>query len=144
MGKWNEVHDLPVTGLAARPCSQCFKMPGEKQTGVKINIVSTSVDNRIAFLTLQRRSKIEFFTKKWNYESFGGLCFNFFQLVFAWWFLITIFDWMTLYYDMCHEYFVRWKLASSIKLEWSGIVCCIYTNMFWETSDNVNLSVTPY
>jgi WD40 repeat protein len=48
-----EVHDLPVTCIAARP----YEVPlqGEEDSGVKFNALSASADSQMAWLTLQRR-----------------------------------------------------------------------------------------
>jgi hypothetical protein len=48
-----EVHDLPVTCIAARP----YEVPlqGEEQSGVRFNAISASADSQMAWLTLQRR-----------------------------------------------------------------------------------------
>ncbi|KAG7354686.1 WD repeat-containing protein [Nitzschia inconspicua] len=49
-----EVHDLPVTCIAARP----FDVPlqGEDQSLVKYNAICASADSKIGWLTLQRRN----------------------------------------------------------------------------------------
>lgn len=49
-----EVHDLPVTCIAARP----FPVPlqGEEETGVAIHARSASADSKMGLLTLQRRA----------------------------------------------------------------------------------------
>jgi hypothetical protein len=49
-----EVHDLPVTCIAARP----FDVPlqGEEQSKVKYNILSASADSQMGWLTLQRHN----------------------------------------------------------------------------------------
>jgi len=48
-----EVHDLPVTCIAARP----FDVPleGEDESGVKYNALSASADSQMAWLTIQRK-----------------------------------------------------------------------------------------
>jgi hypothetical protein len=53
---FKEVHDLPVTGIAARP----FPVPLQgEENGVQIHARSASADSQLACLTLQRRGPPE-------------------------------------------------------------------------------------
>jgi WD domain, G-beta repeat len=49
---FKEIHDLPVTGIAARPYQMAIR--GEED-GVQINVRSVSADNKMTCLTLQTR-----------------------------------------------------------------------------------------
>lgn len=49
-----EVHDLPVTCIAARPFD--VNLQGEECTGVRIHARSASADSRLGCLTLQRKA----------------------------------------------------------------------------------------
>mmetsp|Transcript_31292 Transcript_31292/g.75691 ORF Transcript_31292/g.75691 Transcript_31292/m.75691 type:complete len:447 (-) Transcript_31292:26-1366(-) len=48
-----EVHDLPVTCIAARPWP--VELQGETDSKIKFNALSASADSQMAWLTLQRR-----------------------------------------------------------------------------------------
>lgn len=48
-----EVHDLPVTCIAARPWP--VELQGEAESKIKFNALSASADSQMAWLTLQRR-----------------------------------------------------------------------------------------
>lgn len=54
--RWDTLHDLPVTCIAARPLPMEF--PGEDLTGVMVDAISASADNKMAFLTKQRKSTL--------------------------------------------------------------------------------------
>jgi len=51
---FKEIHDLPVTCIAARP----FPVPlqGEEETGVEVHARSASADSKLGLLTLQRKA----------------------------------------------------------------------------------------
>ena len=53
--KWIEIHDLPVTCIAARPTP--LPLPGDEEEGIAVDVMSASADNRLSKLTLQRRNR---------------------------------------------------------------------------------------
>lgn len=74
--KFPEVHELPVTCIAARPYST--PLQGDEE-GVVINALSASADSKFALLTLQRRGP-----KKQGSNTSGG-SFSLFSTTFILW-----------------------------------------------------------
>lgn len=52
--KWDEVHDLPITCIAARPLPT--SLIGELDN-VRMNAITASADNKLSFVTTERRRK---------------------------------------------------------------------------------------
>jgi len=57
---WKEAHETPVTCIAARPAPGNFPgdFPGEERTGVTVDVMTASFDNKLLFLTKQRNSRL--------------------------------------------------------------------------------------
>jgi hypothetical protein len=73
---FGQVHDLPVTCIAARPYEVSLK--GEDFTGVRIHARSASADSQLACISLQRRVP----RKRKNYSSgTSGSSFAILQLI---------------------------------------------------------------
>eukprot|EP00557_Chaetoceros_sp_GSL56_P013755 CAMPEP_0176484208 /NCGR_PEP_ID=MMETSP0200_2-20121128/4331_1 /TAXON_ID=947934 /ORGANISM="Chaetoceros sp., Strain GSL56" /LENGTH=523 /DNA_ID=CAMNT_0017880665 /DNA_START=53 /DNA_END=1621 /DNA_ORIENTATION=+ len=54
---WDGAHDLPVTCIAARPLP--LSLSGEDVTGVRVDAISASADNKLCYLTRQRKSTLK-------------------------------------------------------------------------------------
>jgi WD40 repeat protein len=85
---FSEVHDLPVTCIAARPFD--VDLQGENFTGVRVHAKSASADGQMGCLTLQRKA-----TKRRDVSSStgGGLMHSIHRLLvvtFVLWFLSPI------------------------------------------------------
>jgi hypothetical protein len=68
MKKFPEVHDLPVTCIAARP----FPVPllcDEDSDGVQMHAISASADSQLAWLTMQRRGRSKGVPSETNLKS---------------------------------------------------------------------------
>jgi WD40 repeat protein len=54
---WESAHDLPVTCIAARPLP--LPLAGEELTGISVDGISASADNKLTFVTKQRKSTLK-------------------------------------------------------------------------------------
>ena len=71
---FREVHELPVTCVAARPLHVPDPFRGEVESGVIVHAISASADSKLALLTLQRRAPRK--------KGSGGSGFGFLDFVF--------------------------------------------------------------
>lgn len=79
-----EVHDLPVTCVAARPFYPSQPFRGELGTGVTVHAMSASADSKMSMLTLMKRAPT-------NKSSGGGPLGFLGSLLFRHWFLVLLF-----------------------------------------------------
>ena len=133
--KWEEVHDLPVTCIAARPLP--FELPGEEMTGIKIDIISASADNRLLALTLQRKSTLKPIKKKrTGSKSAGEISFgilNSFILIIL---LIGLAYIVTDFYDECTDIHIFEDKEQAIE--------CLLDSVLWSRQDRPGVSFVPH
>jgi WD40 repeat protein len=110
-----EVHDLPVTCIAARPFD--VELQGENFTGVQIHAKSASADGQMACLTLQRKA-----LNKSNgspTSSWDGIMLSIHRLIvasFILWFISPI---AHIAVDKCGYLFTerRWELVGNCLID---------------------------
>jgi len=56
--RWTKAHETPVTCIAARPVGPFSDLPGEERTGVTVDVLTASFDNKLLFLTKQKKSRL--------------------------------------------------------------------------------------
>ena len=72
-----ECHELPVTGIAARPYP--VPLQGESEDGIAVHARSASGDSTLARLTLQKRAPRA--PREWTPREGGGVCYNLSRLL---------------------------------------------------------------
>jgi WD40 repeat protein len=124
---WESAHDLPVTCIAARPLPS--PLAGEELTGVSVDGISASADNKITFVTRQRKSSLKSIKdgKKIVKSHVFGLSYLFHLLV-------CVMVWYTsrVAYDVCKD---------SIDLKE-----CVLKTVLWtaETSNRPGVGYLPH
>mmetsp|Transcript_7766 Transcript_7766/g.11142 ORF Transcript_7766/g.11142 Transcript_7766/m.11142 type:complete len:441 (+) Transcript_7766:99-1421(+) len=128
-----EVHDLPVTCIAARP----FALPlrGEED-GVMMHAISASADSQLAMLTLQRRAP-----KKKNAKGGGGgsdinLTNIFFILMWAGSIFWTMYRIVLETIELCEDELEAMALGS--------IQQCFLHTVLWAPSNRPGILVPPH
>ena len=124
---WANVHDLPVTCIAARPLP--VGLAGEQKYGVTVDAVSCSADNQMVFLTKQKRSTLK--TSKTS--DSGSSLFRF------WFFLVLIvFAYIgKVSYDVCLYEFESghdFKVAKE----------CVVHTVLWASSNRPGVESVPF
>ncbi len=118
---WECIHDLPVTCLASRPLP--IPLAGEDKTGISIDVICSSADSKMCFLTRQRKSTLKSARK----GSDGGEGLLSFYIA-----LISMLVWMVMAikisYDICGEEF--------------STDCFIHT-VWWAAKDRPGISSVP-
>lgn len=76
---WESAHDLPVTCIAARPSIR--PLSGEDLTGVVVDSISASADNKLTFVTKQRKSSLKSAKSGSNTQHMLGLSYIFHVLI---------------------------------------------------------------
>ena len=139
--KWMEIHDLPVTCIAARPTH--LPLPGEEEEGINIDIMSASADNRLSKLTLQRRSR-----KKNRGGSGGGgsgiagFGIGMLGFLFSLWFLF--FACLGIILAILTQ--LSWE-ACETEISSKDIVAvkeCIWSTVLWAPSDRPGVAFPPH
>ena len=136
--KWFEIHDLPVTCIAARPTH--LPLPGEEEEGINVDIMSASADNRLSKLTLQRRSR------KRNRDGGGGggfgMGFGLLSLLFS----LSFFFFVCLGIVLAILTQLSWE-ACEVEISNKDIMAtrdCIWNTVLWAPSDRPGISMPPH
>lgn len=137
--KWMEIHDLPVTCIAARPTH--LPLPGEEEEGINVDVMSASADNRLSKLTLQRRSR----RKNRNGSGGGGIAglgLGMLGFLFSLWFLffaclgVFLAILMQLSWETCGD-----EISSKDII---AVKECIWSTVLWAPSDRPGVAFPPH
>lgn len=130
-----EVHDLPVTGIAARPVP--ISLPGDADEGVSFDAISASADNKLAYLTTQRKAKKRRRAPGPGDVEKGGFGTGFFMF---WLWTIAIFALMLFVaresYDYCREEIAMFDV--------NAIWGCVVHGVLWADPGRPGIMVPPY
>jgi len=137
--KWFEIHDLPVTCIAARPTH--LPLPGEEEEGINVDVISASADNRLSKLTLQRRSR------KRNRDGGGGgfgfgMGFGLLSLLFS----LSFFFFVCLGIILAILTQLSWE-ACEVEISSKDFMAtkdCIWNTVLWAPSDRPGVSMPPH
>lgn len=139
---WECAHDLPVTCIAARPLP--LSLSGEDLTGVRVDAISASADNRLCYLTRQKKSTLP--KKKKNKKTLHGgervkkqnwtmfiLLYPIHLMVFA-----MIVYAIKVSFDVCREDYVE------SHYDWMAVKECVLHTALWATSDRPGIAFIPH
>eukprot|EP00553_Chaetoceros_curvisetus_P012608 CAMPEP_0204637930 /NCGR_PEP_ID=MMETSP0717-20131115/37822_1 /ASSEMBLY_ACC=CAM_ASM_000666 /TAXON_ID=230516 /ORGANISM="Chaetoceros curvisetus" /LENGTH=316 /DNA_ID=CAMNT_0051657485 /DNA_START=93 /DNA_END=1039 /DNA_ORIENTATION=- len=122
---WECAHDLPVTVIAARPLP--LPLNGEELTGVAVDAISASADNKLCFVTKQKRSTLK--KKKEKAKSgqkrYGGGMFSY--LIHLILFVMIVYA-IKVSYDVCHEDYTGFH-------DIEGVKQCVIHTVMWASPD---------
>eukprot|EP00934_Nitzschia_sp_Nitz4_P005362 Nitzschia sp. Nitz4//scaffold11_size288233//17444//18760//NITZ4_000729-RA/size288233-processed-gene-0.199-mRNA-1//-1//CDS//3329533939//5352//frame0 len=126
-----EVHDLPVTCIAARP----FLLPlkDDEENGVQMHAVSASADSQLALLTLERRSS----RRDPSSRTFQSILHTLLQWIF----------WLWVLQPVALE--IQTKCISVPSTDMSGRTMadtweCIRHDVLWAPDTRPGIAVPPY
>ncbi len=125
------VHDLPVTCIAARPLP--IPLSGEDSTGVAVDAISASADNKLCYITKQRKSTLKPKRKGGQKKRpFSLISYLIYLLIFA----ILMFV-AKVSVDVCHE-------KGSGMEDFGHIKQCVFNSVLWAPSDRPGISFIPH
>ena len=129
---WECAHDLPITCIAARPLP--LHMAGEESTGVAVDAISASADNKLCYVTRQRKSTLKPERKAGGkgYSGSGSvfsIAYLFYLLVFA----------MILYVGK-----VSFDVCSDEMTDLMGAKHCVLNVVLWAASDRPGIAFIPH
>jgi len=138
--KWMEIHDLPVTCIAARPTH--LPLPGEEEEGINVDIMSASADNRLSKLTLQRRSRKKNRGGSGGGGGIAGFGIGMLGFLFSIWFLFLMCLGVVLAIltQLSRE-------ACEAEISSKDIVAvkeCIWSTVLWAPSDRPGVAFPPH
>ncbi len=129
--RWECLHDLPVTSLATRPLP--VPLAGEDKTGVAVDVITASADQKMCFLTKQRKSTLKPVRKRSKKRS-GGLSLSF--ILFLVWMIWAI----KVSYDVCSNEFVG---IDSIEEFQNVMLECVVQTVWWASQDRPGIAFVP-
>jgi WD40 repeat protein len=125
------VHDLPVTCIAARPLP--LPLSGEDLTGVAVDAITASADNKICYVTKQRKSKMKPKPKGGQKKrSVSLISYLIYLLIFA---IIIYVSKVSV--DVCHEEFSGLGDIAQVKH-------CVFKGVLWAASDRPGVAFIPH
>jgi WD40 repeat protein len=128
---WECAHDLPVTCIAARPLP--VPLAGEELTGVAVDAISASADNKICHVTKQRKSTLKPKRKeKKNAKMRLGAFYPIYVILFA----IMVYA-AKVSFDVCHGEFVGMD-------DIVGVTQCVLHTVLWTASDRPGIAFVPH
>lgn len=133
MKKFPEVHDLPVTCIAARP----FPVPllcDETSDGVQMHAISASADSQLAWLTMQRTRRSWGGGSDTNLKSILN---SILKMAFIGWLLYPVANEIN---DKCHNDLYLISPTGSIGKTWE----CIRYEVLLAPSTRPGIAVPPY
>lgn len=131
-------HDLPVTCIAARPLP--LPMAGEELTGVAVDAISASADNKLCYVTKQRKSTLK--KKKKPRKGGGSKPFSLFSII---WYLFYLAMFAVILYvckvsvDVC-----RGEVSGGLFDDIGGVKQCVFNSVLWASSDRPGVAFIPY
>jgi len=128
---WECAHDLPVTCIAARPLP--LPLAGEELTGIAVDAISASADNKICHVTKQRKSTLKpnREERKIVKKSIGA-----FYLIYLIVFAVMVYA-AKVSFDVCHGEFVGLDATLGVKQ-------CVLHTVLWAASDRAGISFVPH
>ena len=133
--KWDTVHDLPVTCIAARPLP--MELPGEQLTGVKVDAVSASADNRLTSLTLQRKSTLKPVNTRKSRQT-NASSHSLISYLLAIFILFTLAFIFKVSYDICSG-----EITGTYS-DLDAITECVFHTVLFAPSDRPGVSFVPH
>lgn len=131
---WECAHDLPVTCIAARPLP--VPLSGEDLTGVAVDAISASADNKLTYVTKQRKSTL----KKPKRKKTGGKhqreSLGLFYPIYVLLFLMIVYA-IKVSYDVCHDEFTGEDGIDNVKH-------CLLHTVLWAESDRPGVAFIPH
>ena len=130
---WECVHDLPVTVIAARPVPVPLPLTGEDLTGISVDAITASADNKLCFVTRQKRStlkKVKETKKRSRAVAISSYLIYF--LIFG----LILFA-LKLSLDVCQD-----KYAGFAELE--VVRQCLVYNVLMASPDRPGVAFIPY
>jgi len=131
---WATIHDLPVTCIAARPLP--FEFPGEDLTGVMVDALSASADNKLLFLTKQYKSTLKIDRGR-GISSYS--CGFIFYLLSAFSIAFTAFI-FKVSFDACYSELAE---SSDLMIIQEIIQECVGHTVLWAPMDRPGVSQVP-
>lgn len=132
--KFPEVHDLPVTCIAARP----YPVPllcDQDNDGVQMHAISASADSQLAWLTLQRKSSSS--SRRSSDTNLKTMVHSFLKLAFLGWILYPIANEIK---DKCEGSIYN----SSSDQTLMGTLQCIRYEVLLAPTSRPGIAVSPY
>lgn len=131
---WEEIHDLPVTCIAARPLP--LPLAGEDKTGVAIDAICASADSKMCFLTKQRKSTLKKVRKKraGGRKAGSGISLTFIlMMIFLAWAIKVSFD-------VCSD-----ELEGGTSLDdlQHIVVDCVIHTVWWASPSRPGVAFVP-
>ena len=124
--KFPEVHDLPVTCIAARP----FPVPlRSDEDGIQMHALSASADSRLACLSLEKRRP----ARKSSSMSFKSMMDSILRFVVIGWILYPIANEV---WDKCEDEYLNNGLAEA----WE----CVRNDVLIAPASRPGIMVPPY
>jgi len=125
---FNEVHDLPVTCIAARPYDA--PLQGEED-GIRFHAMSASADSRLGNISLQKPPR----------ESKTGFLNRFLSSVYTMMIILIIAILMTrpIFLDFKEKCSYEWQMGTLV-----GVKNCILNEVLWAPSTHPGISVPPH
>lgn len=130
---WECAHDLPVTCIAARPLP--MPLAGEELTGVAVDAISASADNKICHVTKQRKSTLKPKRKERGNGSGTrslGVLYPVYLVLFA----MMVYS-IKVAFDVCHGEFAG--LGDIM-----GVKQCVLHTVLWAASDRPGIAFIPH
>eukprot|EP00560_Eucampia_antarctica_P008120 CAMPEP_0197825714 /NCGR_PEP_ID=MMETSP1437-20131217/2752_1 /TAXON_ID=49252 ORGANISM="Eucampia antarctica, Strain CCMP1452" /NCGR_SAMPLE_ID=MMETSP1437 /ASSEMBLY_ACC=CAM_ASM_001096 /LENGTH=155 /DNA_ID=CAMNT_0043425835 /DNA_START=186 /DNA_END=653 /DNA_ORIENTATION=- len=124
--KWNEVHDLPITCIAARPLPTA--LIGE-QDDIRIHTVTASADNKLSFVTTERHRRKR--SKNTQGSSHG---------VTYWFWLLTILAFVGF---LCKESYDTCETEIT-KFDFPEAVDCVLNSALWAPPTRPGIMFVPH
>ena len=141
--KFFEVHDLPVTCIAARPVPSVLSLPGEAVEGVVFNCISASADSKLAHLTCQRRARpLKKTSPTTEKNKEGGIFFLLIQVLF----LILMYFIVMESWNLCQlelRALVMFPRGDSRDILETAYGCVLHTAL-WAPSSRPGILVPPH
>jgi len=127
---WECAHDLPVTCIAARPLP--LPLSGEEVTGIRVDAITASADNRLCYVTKQRKSTLKPERKKGGKRGGLGSLYLMQLLIF----LMIIYA-LKVSFDVCHDEFAGFDDFTNAKQ-------CVVHTVLWASPDRPGVAFIPH
>lgn len=138
---FTEVHDLPVTCIAARPVPSNLALPGDNAEGVAYDALSASADNRMGYLTTQRRSR----KKKARAAGSGkGAGLSTTGFVFLLWFVMLLYLVAKMSWRLCRPELEALGALHEPAMAFETAAMCVYRTVIWAPPTRAGISVPPH
>uniref|UniRef100_A0A7S4IQ94 Anaphase-promoting complex subunit 4 WD40 domain-containing protein n=1 Tax=Odontella aurita TaxID=265563 RepID=A0A7S4IQ94_9STRA len=134
-----EVHDLPVTCVAARP--EMGPLPGDVAEGVAFDALSASADNRMGFLTKQRRSRKK---KARRPGGKAGAGMSTTTLMILMWFFMVLYLVGKMSWRLCRPELLAIGQLEEPAMAFEAAARCVWELTIWAPPTRAGVSVPPH